>query len=107
MHHLLFYEKVPDFAERQAALAAAHREHVMKAAASGAMVLAGSLGHPDDGAALMLFEADSLSTAEDFARGDPYVTGGVVHRWTVRSWDLVVGAEKVAPTTGTSPAHTG
>jgi uncharacterized protein YciI len=96
MHFLLFYEKTPDFAERQPPLMAAHREHVMSAAASGAMVLAGSLGNPDDGTALMLFEAASPQAAEEFAKADPYVTGGVVRRWTVRTWDLVVGVDRVA-----------
>ncbi|MGH8046661.1 MAG: YciI family protein [Chthoniobacterales bacterium] len=96
MHYLLFYEKAPDFAALQAPLQAAHRDHVMSAADSGALVLAGSLGNPDDGAALLLFEADSTATAETFAKTDPYVTGGVVSRWTVRSWDLVVGADRVA-----------
>ena len=96
MHYLLFYEKAPDFAKRQPSLMDAHLEHVMKAAASGAMVLAGSLGNPDDGTALMLFEAASPRDAEEFATNDPYVTGGVIIRWTVRTWDLVVGAGRVA-----------
>jgi uncharacterized protein YciI len=99
VHYLLFYEKSPGFAALQTPLQAAHRDHVMKAAADGILVLAGSLGNPDDGTALLLFEADSIVPAETFATADPYVTGGVVSRWTVRTWDLVEGAHKVTPTT--------
>ena len=28
---------------------------------------------------------------EEFARKDPYVTGGLVTRWEVRSWAVVIG----------------
>jgi len=96
MHYLLFYEKAPDFAALQAPLMESHREHVINAAASGAMVLAGSLGNPDDGTALMLWETASPEIVEAFAKSDPYVTGGVISRWTIRTWDLVVGADRVA-----------
>ena len=96
MHLLLFYEKVEGFEALQAPLADAHRRHVMQVASQGAMMLAGSLGSPDDGAALILFEADSPSAVEAFANTDPYVIGGVVRRWMVRPWDLVVGAERVS-----------
>jgi len=95
MHYLLFYEKVLGFAELQAPLQHAHRDHVMGAAYNG-LVLAGSLYEPDDGAALLLFEADSSEPVEAFARADPYVAGGIISKWTVRKWDLVVGAERLA-----------
>ncbi len=91
MVYLLFYEKAPDFAVRQVPFRDAHREHVM-AAAEGSLVLAGSMGLPDDGAAVLVFRGDSPEVAEDFARADPYVQAGVVVRWSVQSWDLVVGA---------------
>jgi uncharacterized protein YciI len=95
MHYLLFYEKAPDFAERQPPLMAAHRGHVMQAAEDGMLVLAGSLGNPDDGTALLLFETSSPEIPENFATTDPYVIGGVVSQWTIRTWDLVVGAGRV------------
>ncbi len=95
MHYLLFYEKVPGFEKLQKPFLHAHRDHVLAAAGNGDLVLAGSFGMPNDGAALLLFEADSLEEVEDFAKRDPYVTGGIVGKWSIRTWDLVVGAERV------------
>lgn len=94
-HHVLFYEKVSDFAERQTPFADAHRAHVLEAAVAGILVLAGSLGDPDDGGALPLFESPSPEAAETFAGNDPYVIGGVIRTWTVRTLDLVIGSERV------------
>jgi uncharacterized protein YciI len=32
--------------------------------------------------------------AEEFARDDPYVVNGLVVRWTVREWTIVIGNER-------------
>ena len=31
--------------------------------------------------------------AEDFARRDPYVANGLVTKWTVRPWAVVIGGD--------------
>jgi len=90
MHYLLFYEKTPDSATREQPFQAAHRAYVQAAVGKG-LILAGSLADPVDGAALLLFEADSPANAETFAAGDPYVIHGIVDRWRVRAWDTVFG----------------
>lgn len=95
MHFILYYEKVPDFAERQALYASAHGDHVSKAAEAGILMLAGSLHQPAT-EAVLVFKADAIESVEAFARTDPYVTSGIVVRWTVRAWDLVVGAERLS-----------
>ncbi len=92
MFYLLYYEKIPDFAERQVPWQTAHREHVVKAANDGDLILAGSLGDPTDGAAVLLFRTDSPAPIENFASSDPYVTAGIVARWWIRTWDVVAGA---------------
>jgi uncharacterized protein YciI len=38
-----------------------------------------------------VFEADTASVAEAFVRRDPYVAHGVVTRWRIRPWTVVVG----------------
>lgn len=92
MHYLLFYEKTPDHAKREEPLKAAHRAHLDAAVRRGELILGGSLDHPVDGAAVLLFDATSAVTAEEFAKADPYVVDGLVNRWRVRAWDTVVGA---------------
>jgi uncharacterized protein YciI len=100
MHYLLFYEADDDYAERRAPFRAAHIRYAREAAARGELVLAGGLANPVDGSVL-LFRGSSPAAAEAFAKGDPYVTSGVVKRWRVREWTTVVGpdAEVALPDT--------
>jgi heme-degrading monooxygenase HmoA len=52
--------------------------------------------------ALLLFQAAEKSYVEDFARKDPYVVNGLVKKWEVRPWNVVVGNKEP-----TSSAPTG
>ena len=97
MHYLLFYEKAPDYAVRQGSLQAPHLAYVQAAVRRGDLVLGGSLADPTDGAAVLLFRADSPAVAEAFAKADPYVTHGVVSKWRVRAWETVVGEGAALP----------
>ena len=96
VHYLLFYEVVPDYAERRMAFRAAHLAHAKAACARGDLLLGGALADPVDGAVL-LFRGDSAAAAEAFAAADPYVTNGLVTRWRVRAWTTVVGEEATVP----------
>ena len=95
-HFLLFYDYVADVLERRPQFRGAHLKHAWVAVERGDIVLAGALADPVDGAVLM-FKADDKSVAEDFAKVDPYVTGGLVKRWHVREWTTVVGALAATP----------
>lgn len=97
MHYLLFYEKAPDYAEREPPLQAAHRTHVFAAVARGELILGGPLTDPTDGANVLLFQSDTPETAQAFAKADPYVQAGIVNRWHVRPWQTVVGAGAAFP----------
>jgi uncharacterized protein YciI len=99
MYYLLFYEKTKDYAKLQLPYAEAHRKHVMQAASAGTLVLAGNLNDESanvsvsgsaEGAALLLFESDDATIAEEFAKEDPYVVNGIITRWYVRAWDAVI-----------------
>jgi len=35
---------------------------------------------------------DDAATVEAFVKGDPYVVGGLVMRWRIRPWTVVIGA---------------
>jgi uncharacterized protein YciI len=95
-HFLLFYDYVPDILERRADFRGTHLKHAWAAQQRGELVVAGALADPVDGAVLM-FAGDSPSVAEDFAKADPYVTGGLVTRWHVREWTTVVGELAATP----------
>lgn len=97
MHYLLFYDKAPDYAARQAPLTAAHLAYLQVAVRQGTLILGGSLADPVDGSAVLLIKADSLAAVEALAAADPYVGGGVVCRWRVRTWQTVLGAGAEVP----------
>ncbi|MGB7599998.1 MAG: YciI-like protein [Candidatus Sulfotelmatobacter sp.] len=100
MHYLLFYEVGADYVSKRAKFRDAHLERAWASSARGELVLGGALANPADGAVL-LFKGDSPATAENFAKGDPYVTSGLVKRWHVREWTTVAGedaANPIAPT---------
>jgi hypothetical protein len=86
----LFYEVVDDFVARRAAFREEHLRLARDAHGRGEVVLAGALAEPAD-RALIVFHSKDKSVPEDFARKDPYVVSGLVKRWEVRPWNVVVG----------------
>ncbi|MEA2596460.1 MAG: uncharacterized protein QOF01_2929 [Thermomicrobiales bacterium] len=89
-YYALFYEVVFDFVERRAAYRSEHLRLAQEAHDRGEIVLAGALAEPSD-RALIIFRVADRSVVEAFARNDPYVTNGLVTRWEVRPWAVVIG----------------
>ncbi len=89
MFFALLYDVVPDYLERRKPLRAVHLELAERFAREGKLLLGGAL-EPADGA-LLVFEAASAEEVEAFVREDPYVRSGLVTRWRVRPWTVVVG----------------
>jgi len=89
-YYALFYDVVDDFVGRRALFREEHLRLAREAHRKGELVLAGAFGDPVDGA-LLIFRAADPSIVEDFARRDPYVTRGLVSRWKVRPWAVVIG----------------
>src|SRR5262245_50092597 len=93
MHYFaLFYDVVEVFVSRRTAYREEHLRLVREAHRRGELLLAGALTDPAD-RALLVFRTAERSTVEEFARNDPYVTSGLVARWEVRSWAVVVGGD--------------
>ena len=84
--HILFYEYVADIVERRAPFREAHLGEIRTGKEDGRILMAGPLGDPPHGAAIVFADAAS---AEAFAETDPYVTGGLVTSWRVEPWTLV------------------
>ncbi len=89
-HYLLFYDVVDNYVERRKPYRAEHLAYGREACSRGELLLGGALADPVDGAVL-LFRGDSPAVAEGFAQADPYVLNGLVTRWRVREWTIVVG----------------
>jgi uncharacterized protein len=89
MHYLLFYDYVESAVERRAPFREEHLRLAREAKARGELLMGGAFADPVDGAVL-LFRVDDRSVVEAFVRRDPYVTNGVVTRWRIRPWTVVV-----------------
>lgn len=92
MYYALFYYVVDDFVSRRSPYRDEHLRLAREANRRGELLLAGALSDPAD-RALLVFRAPDRSVVEGFARNDPYVTSGLVTRWEVRSWAVVIGSE--------------
>jgi uncharacterized protein YciI len=88
----LFYDVVDDFPSRRTAFREEHLRLVREAHRRGELIMAGALTDPAD-RALLVFRAAVRSVVEEFARNDPYVMNGLVTRWEVRPWAVVIGGD--------------
>jgi uncharacterized protein len=87
----LIYDVVDDYVERRTAFRAEHLRHAQAVTDRGELLLAGAFDDPVDGA-LLIFRAADRSIVEDFAQNDPYVINGLITRWRVRPWTVVIGS---------------
>lgn len=87
-HHILFYDYVEDILERRGPHREAHLARIRSERDSGRVVMAGALGDPPHGAAIV-FAAVEPDVIEAFARSDPYVAAGLVEAWRVEPWNVV------------------
>ncbi len=86
----LFYDVIEGFIVRRAPYRAEHLRLAREAYGRGELLLAGALADPAD-RALLVFRTNDRKTVESFARKDPYVANGLVVRWEVRPWTVVIG----------------
>jgi uncharacterized protein YciI len=87
-HHILFYDYVPDIAERRAPFREAHLARIEAEREAGGLVMAGALGDPPHGAAFV-FRGTDPEQIEVFAQADPYVQAGLVTGRRIEVWKLV------------------
>jgi uncharacterized protein len=87
-HHILFYDYVGDIVERRGPYREAHLERIAAARDAGQVVLAGALGDPPHGAAIV-FKGVDPELIQAYATEDPYVSAGLVTRWRIEPWNLV------------------
>lgn len=92
--YLLLYDVVADYLERRAPLRDEHLRLARESQERGELRIAGAHADPADDAidgAMLVFATDDPKVVERFAEADPYVKEGLVTRWRVRRWNVVVG----------------
>ncbi|MCS6806135.1 MAG: YciI-like protein [Acidobacteriota bacterium] len=92
----LIYTVVEDYVTRRMPFREEHLRLARAAHQRGELLLGGALGDPPE-RALLVFCVPDQSVVEDFARHDPYVLNGVVVRWEVHPWAVVIGGHASVP----------
>jgi uncharacterized protein YciI len=87
-HHLLLYEYVADMAQRRGPHRSAHLDRIKAGRDAGQIVLAGALGDPPSGGAIV-FRGLDREAIEAFVADDPYMRAGLITTWRVEPWTLV------------------
>jgi uncharacterized protein YciI len=88
---MLQYNYIPNVVEKRAPFRPAHLEFVTKYTENGSLVLGGAFANPVDGAAI-IFKNVTKDVVEDFAKNDPYVVNGIVSKYVIREWTVVVSS---------------
>jgi uncharacterized protein len=85
--YVLFYTSADDVVNRAPAHFPAHRARLDEFHARGTLLAVGTFGDPQEQGSMGIFT--TREAAEEFARDDPFVRGGVVRSWEVREWNEV------------------
>jgi uncharacterized protein len=86
--YLLLYTYVEDIAERRGPYREAHLERIRVEREAGHITLAGALGIPPTGGAIV-WTGVTPEDIERFTAADPYVVNGLVTAQRIERWNLV------------------
>jgi uncharacterized protein len=88
-YYLLIYHVVDDYVTRRIPYREEHLRLARAAHERGELVLGGALADPVD-QAILVFRAPDSSVVEVFIHNDPYIKNGLVTRWEIRPWSVVI-----------------
>ena len=88
-YYILVYHVVDDYVSRRSAFREEHLRLAREAHQRGELILGGALADPAD-QALLVFRCPDKTVVEEFVRKDPYVNNGLVARYEIRPWTVVV-----------------
>jgi uncharacterized protein YciI len=89
-YYVLIYHVAEDYVSRRIPYREEHLRLAREAHSRGELILGGALADPAD-KALLVFRASDKATVEQFVRNDPYVSHGLIARWEIRTWSVVIG----------------
>lgn len=89
---MLEYQYVENMLEKRGPIRPKHLDYA-KPYVDNKLLVAGGALVPKVDRGIIVFRTSNQKLVEDFARGDPYVTGGLVTSWKVTEWMIVIGDE--------------
>ena len=88
-YYVLVYHVIDDYVARRTPYREEHLHLAREAQSRGELVLGGALADPVD-RALLVFRVKDPALIEAFVHSDPYVENGLVVRWEIRPWMVVI-----------------
>ncbi len=88
-YYVLIYHVVEDYVSRRSPYREEHLRLAREAHERGELVLGGALADPAD-QALLVFRAADKTIVEQFVQNDPYIKNGLVLRFEIRPWTVVI-----------------
>jgi uncharacterized protein YciI len=88
-YYLLVYHVVDDYITRRTPYREEHLRLAREAQSRGELILGGALAEPAD-QAILVFRCPEKKVVEEFVQKDPYVNNGLVPRWEIRPWTVVI-----------------
>jgi uncharacterized protein len=83
--YMLQYQYVDNMLERRGPHRDAHLAHIQSQRDQGHIVMAGALGDPPTGGAIV-FRGVGPDSIEGFVNDDPYMQAGLITDWRVQFW---------------------
>lgn len=90
-YYILKYKPIPTYLEERVKYRDEHLQLAKDYADRGLLILGGALEDPAD-EAVLVFLAESEEIVAEFARKDPYVQNGIIEKWEIRKWKVVIGS---------------
>ena len=93
-YYALIYDVVDDYVMRRTQYREEHLRLANEANRRGELLLGGAFTDPAD-RTLLIFHVKEKSIIEEFVKYDPYVINGLVTRWEIRQWNVVIGSPQL------------
>ena len=89
MYYILTYETIDDYVEKRKPFRQEHLDLLKRELDAKHVVLGGALEDPTD-KAVVIWKVQDKKTIEEFVSKDPYVQQGLVSKYEIRSWNVVI-----------------
>lgn len=89
-YYALIYHFVDDYMTRRGQFREEHLSLAKELNTQNKLILGGAFSDPPD-TALLIFKVHNKSEVEEFVNKDPYVNNGLVVKWEIRAWTVVIG----------------
>jgi uncharacterized protein len=91
-YYILKYFLADNYIELRSGYRSMHLKLAEELHKKGELIFGGALTEPTD-EALLVFKVDEKSVIEDFISKDPYIKNGLVLKWEIREWKVVIGGQ--------------